>query len=170
MMTMTRTEESTAVAITSGPTLLLAFELGERIWKLGFTTGLGQRPRVRQIPARATDRVLEEIARAKVRFHLPPDAAVVSCYEAGREAFWLHRWLVAHGATLVGSDTPGFECLPTPGVSVHAIMLVDEGIHIMENLNLEEIAPLRKARAMFVALPLRLAGSTGSPIRPIAIA
>ena len=61
MMTMTRTEESTAVAITSGPTLLLAFELGERIWKLGFTTGLGQRPRVRQIPARATDRVLEEI-------------------------------------------------------------------------------------------------------------
>jgi kynurenine formamidase len=49
-------------------------------------------------------------------------------------------------------------------------MLVDEGIHIMENLNLEEIAPLRKARAMFVALPLRLAGSTGSPIRPIAIA
>jgi len=80
------------------------------------------------------------------------------------------RWLVAHGATLVGSDTPGFECLPTPGVSVHAIMLVDEGIHIMENLNLEEIAPLRKARAMFVALPLRLAGSTGSPIRPIAIA
>jgi len=97
MMTMTRTEESTAVAITSGPTLLLAFELGERIWKLGFTTGLGQRPRVRQIPARATDRVLEEIARAKVRFHLPPDAAVVSCYEAGREAFWLHRWLVAHG-------------------------------------------------------------------------
>lgn len=80
------------------------------------------------------------------------------------------RWLVARGATLVGSDTPGFECLPAPGVSVHAIMLVDEGIHIMENLNLEEIAPLRKPRALFVALPLRLAGSTGSPIRPIAIA
>jgi kynurenine formamidase len=80
------------------------------------------------------------------------------------------KWLVARGATLVGSDTPGFECLPTPGVSVHAIMLVDEGIHIMENLNLEEIAPLKKPRALFVALPLRLAGSTGSPIRPIAIA
>ena len=50
-MTMTRIEESTAVAITPRPTLLLAFELGERVWKLGFTTGLGQRPRVRQIPA-----------------------------------------------------------------------------------------------------------------------
>ena len=74
------------------------------------------------------------------------------------------------GATLVGSDTPGYECLPTPGVSVHAIMLVDEGIHIMENLNLEAIAPLRRSRVLFVALPLRLSGSTGSPIRPIAVA
>jgi transposase len=95
MKTMTRIDESTAVAAPAGPSLLLAFELGERVWKLGFTTGLGQRPRVRQIPAWATDRVLEEIARAKVRFRLPADAPVVSCYEAGREAFWLHRWLVA---------------------------------------------------------------------------
>jgi kynurenine formamidase len=80
------------------------------------------------------------------------------------------RWLVSHGATLVGSDTPGFECLPTPGVSVHAIMLVDEGIHIMENLNLDDVARLRRPRVLFVALPLRLSGATGSPIRPIAIA
>ena len=95
MMTMTRTEESTAVATAVAPTLLMAFELGERSWKLGFTTGLGQPPRIRQISARATDRVLEEIARAKGRFKLPADAPVMSCYEAGREAFWLHRWLVA---------------------------------------------------------------------------
>jgi kynurenine formamidase len=80
------------------------------------------------------------------------------------------RWLVSRGAILVGSDTPAFECLPTPGVSVHAILLVDEGIHIMENLNLDEIARLRRPRVIFVALPLRLVGSTGSPIRPIAIA
>ncbi|HEY6981934.1 cyclase family protein [Reyranella sp.] len=80
------------------------------------------------------------------------------------------RWLVSRGATLVGSDTPAFECLPMPGVSVHAILLVDEGIHIMENLNLDEIAGLRRPRVIFVALPLRLVGSTGSPIRPIAIA
>jgi len=79
------------------------------------------------------------------------------------------RWLVSRGVTLVGSDTPAFECLPPPGPSVHAIMLVDEGIHIMENLNLEDIAPTRSPRVLFVALPLRLAGSTGSPIRPIAI-
>ena len=76
MMTMTRTEESTAVAAATAPTLLLAFELGERSWKLGFTTGLGQQPRIRQISARATDRVEEEIARAKARFRLPADAPV----------------------------------------------------------------------------------------------
>jgi kynurenine formamidase len=80
------------------------------------------------------------------------------------------RWLVSSGATLVGTDTPGFECLPSPESSVHAILLVDEGIHIMENLNLDEIAQARHGRVLFVALPLRLAGSTGSPIRPVAIA
>jgi transposase len=72
------------VATPIEPTLLLAFELGDRIWKLGFTVGLGARPRVRQIPARATHQVEEEIARAKVRFRVPADAPVVSCYEAGR--------------------------------------------------------------------------------------
>jgi kynurenine formamidase len=80
------------------------------------------------------------------------------------------RWLVSRGATLVGSDTPGFECLPTPGVAVHASLLVDEDVHVMENLNLDEIARLRGPRLIFVALPLRLVGSAGSPIRPIAIA
>ena len=71
------------------------------------------------------------------------------------------------GATL---SRPGFECLPTPGVSVHAIMLVDAGIHIIENLDLEEIASMRRSRIIFIAMPLRLTGSTGSPIRAIALA
>ena len=109
MMTMTRTEESIAVTTSGTPSLLLAFELGERTWKLGFTTGLGQRPRVRQIPARSTDRLLEEIARAKVRFKLPADAPVLSCYEAGREGFWLHRWLVAHAVSNHVIDSSSIE-------------------------------------------------------------
>ena len=109
MMTMTRTEESTAVATTVAPMLLLAFELGERTWKLGFTTGLGQRPRIRQIPARASERVLEEMTRAKGRFGLPADAPVVSCYEAGREGFWLHRWLVAHAVSNEVIDSSSIE-------------------------------------------------------------
>src|SRR5260370_27580560 len=108
MMTLTRTEESTAVTTPVAPTLLLAFELGERTWKLGFSTGPVQQPRIRQIPARATDRLVEELARAKARFTLPADAPVMSCYEAGRGGVLLHRRLVAHAARphLTACSTP----------------------------------------------------------------
>jgi transposase len=78
------------------PTLYLAFELGQNTWKLGFTIGVAQQPRERMIPAGDVERVQQEIARAKQRFDLPEDACVVSCYEAGRDGFWLHRYLVAH--------------------------------------------------------------------------
>lgn len=91
------------------PVLYLAFELGETRWKLGFTTGLGQRPRERTIAARDLARVAEEIARAKVRFALPPEAEVVSCYEAGREGFWLHRALLAQGITSDVVDSASIE-------------------------------------------------------------
>src|SRR5215210_4623104 len=109
MSTLTRTEESTTVATSIAPTLLLAFELGERTWKLGFTTGFGQQPRLRQIPARSTDRLLEEIGRAKARLRVSADGPVVSCYEAGREGFWLHRWLLAHGVTNQVIDSSSIE-------------------------------------------------------------
>jgi hypothetical protein len=93
MKTTTRVLESIAPAAAPPINLLLAFELGERSWKLGFTTGLGQRPRIRQVPAGAVDQVREEITRAKRRLKLPDDTPVVSCYEAGRDGFWLHRYL-----------------------------------------------------------------------------
>src|SRR5260370_2215970 len=96
MMTLTRTEESTAVTTPVAPTLLLAFELGERTWKLGFSTGPVQQPRIRQIPARATDRLGEELARAKTPFTLPADEPVMSCCEARRGGRCPHRWLVSH--------------------------------------------------------------------------
>jgi transposase len=109
MTTMTRMHESTAPTPISLIKLLLAFELGERSWKLGFTTGLGQRPRIRQVPAGAVDQVLEEIARAKVRLKLPADTPVVSCYEAGRDGFWLHRYLVTHHITNHVVDSSSIE-------------------------------------------------------------
>jgi transposase len=79
------------------PTLSLAFELGQNTWKLGFTIGVAQQPRERTIPAGNVERLQQEVARAKQRFGLPEDAHVVSCYEAGRDGFWLHRYLVAQG-------------------------------------------------------------------------
>jgi transposase len=78
------------------PTLYVAFELGGNSWKLAATTGPGQAPRLRTVPARALDRTLSELARAKTRFQLAVDAPVVSCYEAGRDGFWLHHALTAH--------------------------------------------------------------------------
>jgi transposase len=105
MSTMTRPNESTA------PTgsLLLAFELGQRSWKLGFTVGMGQRPRIRQIPAGAIGTLVMEIERAKKRLSLPADSPVISCYEAGRDGFWLHRYLVAAGVTNYVVDSSSIE-------------------------------------------------------------
>lgn len=109
MQTTTRVNESTAPITIITTTLLLAFELGERTWKLGFTTGLGQRPRIRQVPAGAVDRVREEIARAKRRLKLPEATPVISCYEAGRDGFWVHRYLIAHGVTNFVVDSSSIE-------------------------------------------------------------
>jgi len=91
------------------PTLFLAFELGQNKWKLGFTIGMAQQPRERMIPAGALDTLQQEIARAKQRFGLSEDARVVSCYEAGRDGFWLHRALVAHGVTNHVIDSASIE-------------------------------------------------------------
>ena len=90
-MTATRTHDSTAPQTV----LYMALELSENTWKLAFTTGLGQEPRLRDIPARAVVVLEAEILAAKERFGLPPQATVVSCYEAGRDGFWLHRCLLA---------------------------------------------------------------------------
>jgi len=105
MITMTRPNESTAPACG----LLLAFELGQRSWKLGFTVGMGQRPRIRQIPAGAVGALATEIERAKQRLGLASDAPVISCYEAGRDGFWLHRYLVAMGITNYVVDSSSIE-------------------------------------------------------------
>jgi transposase len=78
------------------PTLYVAFELGGSTWKLAATTGPGQAPRVRTVPARTLARTYDELARAKARFHLDAATPVVSCYEAGRDGFWLHHALTAH--------------------------------------------------------------------------
>src|SRR5438128_7971151 len=84
---------------TTEATLFVAFELSEKTWKLGCTTGHGQKPRARTVTARQQERVLDEIAQAKRRLRLPDTAPVVSCDAAGREGFWLHRCLQGHGLT-----------------------------------------------------------------------
>lgn len=89
--------------------LYMALELGEAGWKLGFTTGLGQEPRVRDIPAKTVPRLEQEICAAKERFGLPPETRVASCYEAGRDGFWLHRCLLSMGVDSVVVDSSSIE-------------------------------------------------------------
>lgn len=79
------------------PTLHLALDLGNTTWKLAFATGVAHAPRLRSVPARDLAQLAREIAAAKARFGLPADAPVVSCYEAGRDGFWVHRALTALG-------------------------------------------------------------------------
>lgn len=90
-------------------TLYVAFELSDTTWKLGFTTWHGQKPRERNVTARDQEGILNEIAQAKRRLGLPETAPVVSCYEAGREGFWLHRLLLAHEITNHVVDSSAIE-------------------------------------------------------------
>ena len=93
---MTATHNTNCTA-SCAPVLYLALELGASNWKLAFTVGLGQKPRLKTITARSTLGLLWEIKAAQKRLGLPEDAPVLSCYEAGRDGFWLHRFLLAHG-------------------------------------------------------------------------
>jgi len=94
---------------TQSVALHLAFELGWSHWRLSFTTGHGQKPRQRRIRARDLAALELEIIKAKKRFKLDPDAPVLSCYEAGRDGFWLHRYLTTRGVVNVIVDSASIE-------------------------------------------------------------
>ena len=90
MQAATQTETQSA-----GQTLYMALELSNRKWKLGFSDG--SKWRQRTITAGDQTAVLAELAGAKAKFGLGEDVPVRSCYEAGRDGFWLHRWLHSVG-------------------------------------------------------------------------
>ena len=87
--------------------LHLAFELSQNKWKLGFSDGNKQR--FKTIIARDLDQLQEEIKKAKERFKLKEDVRIVSCYEAGRDGFWLHRYLMSCGIENVVVDSSSIE-------------------------------------------------------------
>jgi transposase len=87
----------------------MAFELREKTWKLGFPLGHDQPPRARTMAARDTQRRLTAVAHAQARLGLGATAPVVSCYEAGQEGFWLHRFLQAQGITNHVVDSSSIE-------------------------------------------------------------
>jgi transposase len=91
------------------PTLYVAFELGKKDWKLAMTSGFGVEPWLRTVPSGdmcAVDRVLRD---GRVRFSLPAQARVMSCYEAGRDGFWIHRALLQRGVANRVVDSASIE-------------------------------------------------------------
>src|SRR3989441_738391 len=81
----------------SEPTLYVAFELSAKQWKLAMTSGFGVEPWLRTVAAGDLRGVERAIQQARARCRLTPAAAVVSCYEAGRDGFWIHRALTQLG-------------------------------------------------------------------------
>jgi transposase len=77
--------------------LYFALELSKKTWKLAFLDGIAPQERQVSIPAGDLERLKQEIGKAKRRFGLEETAKVESCYEAGREGFWLHRELERMG-------------------------------------------------------------------------
>jgi transposase len=100
----TRKEEFTS----NEGVLYLALELGRKEWKLAFAVEVGQKPRLRTIAAGDLRGLQEESRRAEQRFGVS-GARVVSCYEAGRDGFWLHRALVSMGIENVVVDSSSIE-------------------------------------------------------------
>ncbi|MBI2755534.1 MAG: cyclase family protein [Chloroflexi bacterium] len=82
------------------------------------------------------------------------------------------RWLVERGITLTGADCLMYEAfhLARNALPVHAFLLQQHGVYLVENMLLETLAQANVTEFLLIILPLRLAGATGSPIRPIALA
>lgn len=83
--------------------LYMAMELSQNKWCIAFGNGL----KTRQITLESGDKhgLFEEIKKAKIKFGLTEDAIVMSCYEAGRDGFWIHRWLEGEGIQNIVIDS-----------------------------------------------------------------
>lgn len=104
-----RSEAARRFESTSGEAVLyMALELSARSWKVLFASLRGGR-RERSVAAGDVAKLVAEIAAAKRKLGLAPQARVVSCYEAGRDGFWLHRALVAAGVESLVVDSSSIE-------------------------------------------------------------
>lgn len=92
---------------TKNSCLYMAFELSNTKWKLVF--GDGMKIREKTVSAGDIPAVLDEIEKAKQRFKMDKDIPVFSCFEAGRDGFWLHRVLEEAGINNIVVDSASIE-------------------------------------------------------------
>jgi transposase len=93
--------------ITKPAVLYVGFELSNSKWKLAFSDGR----KIRHATVEAGDLELLQVGlcSAKKHFGMVEDVGVVSCYEAGRDGFWLHRYLLSSGIDNVVVDSASIE-------------------------------------------------------------
>lgn len=85
------------------------------------------------------------------------------------------RWLAERAPLAVGADNVAFDVVghvdPELGTTLpsHVVLLVQHGVYIIENLALEKLAADGVRDFVFICLPLKMRGVTGSPVRPLAL-
>jgi transposase len=87
----------------------MAMDLGRGQWRLGFVIGAGQRPRSRTIRGDECAGSAMRSRRRKRSLASPPNTRVVSCYEAGPDGFWIHRYLTTPGVESLLVDPASIE-------------------------------------------------------------
>ena len=88
--------------------LYMSLELGDRSWKLTISDGR-RGPSRYNVEAGDTAAVLDCVAKARARCGVSAESRVHSCYEAGRDGWWLHRWLLEHGIDNIVVDSASIE-------------------------------------------------------------
>jgi len=83
------------------------------------------------------------------------------------------RWLTSRGVVAIGCDNMAVEVLPNPdhglALPVHQHALAEAGVHLIENLALDDLAAAGIASCCFILLAVKFRGATGSPVRPVAV-
>jgi kynurenine formamidase len=105
-----------------------------------------------------------------------PDADRMAAHKTAGPDISAGEWLLERGVVATGTDTETYEVQPAPDPGptgnpqpVHTLLLIDNGIYIMESLDLEALARDRVYEFLFVALPVKIRGATGSMIDPLAV-
>ena len=115
--------------------LYMAMELSDKKWLLALSDGQ-RTPSRHTVAAGDTEAVMRVMAKARARCGLPAEARIHSCYEAGRDGFWLHRWLVEQGVDNVVVDAASIEVNRRArraktdridGVKLHSMLLRHHG-------------------------------------------
>jgi kynurenine formamidase len=105
-----------------------------------------------------------------------PDPGLMARHRGPGPDISAARWLADVGVAATGSDTETYEVQPAPDPGepanpqpVHTHLLIEHGIYLIESLDLEALARDRVYEFLFVALPLKIRGATGSMIDPVAV-